>query len=241
MEPTTIPELQRKWPGLSRDQIIWKALNAGLVVVKAKRGPKVDEAARLYKQKVAASRRAMRMKTRVERAAEMDAEMAAIACRRAERIKTQAEWAVKMAVLRPEHTHKQIGERWGITRERVRQILRAHGYDDLLPHPRPRIEKICPQCGSEFGSKMGIRQAERQIFCNAKCWSAHAASHMTDREREVVTATIRLRSEGKKWREAAGILGFTTDNSGTGLSYYIKKSAAKENIDVSAAFGFTGR
>ena len=237
MEPTTLPELCKLWPGLSREQIIWKALNAGLVVVKAKGGPKVDEAARLYKQKAAASRRAMRMKTREERAAEM----AAIASRRAARIKTQAERAVKMAALRPEHTHKQIGERWGITRERVRQILRAHGYDDLLPHPRPRIEKICPQCGSNFGAKMGIRQAETQKFCGTKCFSAHASSHMTDREREVVTATLKLRSEGKKWREVAKTLGFASSNPGTGLSHYIKKNAAKENIDVSAAFGFTGR
>ncbi len=220
MEPTTFPELRKKWPELSDREIMWRALGAGLVVVKAKRGRKVDEAARLYRRaeqrKAIADRRAVRMKTRAERAAEM-------------------------AAMRPEHTYKQIGELWGVSRERVRQLLKGFGHHDVIGHRHFRIEKICPQCERNFGAEMGIKTAETRTFCDAKCFSAYAASHMTEREREVVTTAIQLRSEGKKWREAAKILGFTTNNGGTGLTHYIRKNAAKENIDVSAAFGFTGK
>ena len=215
-EPTTLPELRKRWPGLSREQIIWKALNAGLVVVKAKRGKKVDKTARIYRQKEVADRRSERMKTRAERAAEM-------------------------AAMRPEHTHKQIGELWGMTRERVRQILKEHGYHDLLSARYERIEKICPQCGGDFGAEMGACQAKTRMFCDAKCFSAHASSHMTEREREVVTTAVRLRSEDLKWREIAQILDFAVGKSGTGLPRYVRIKAAKENIDVSAAFGFTAK
>lgn len=64
---------------------------------------------------------------------------------------------------------------------------------------------------------------------------------MTYREREVVMGALMYRAQGKTWREAAKLLGFFYDDSGTGLPGYIIKAAAKENIDVSAAFGFRGK
>ena len=220
MEPTTFPELRKRWPELSAQQVLWRALNNGLVVVHAKRGKKTDEAA-------AASRLIARRKL--------------LADRSAARRKTQSDKATQMAKLRPEQTYKQIGEQFGVTNERVRQLLKEHGYDNLLGHVKERIKKICPECGNDFGANMGIIVAEQRKFCNASCFSAYVSTHMTDREREVVTGALKLRAEGKTWRNAAISLGLTGNGPGTGLSTYIKKMAAKEGMDVTAAFGFQGK
>ena len=220
MEPTTFPELRKRWPELSAQQVLWRALNNGLVVVHAKRGKKTDEAMRVAK---------------------LTARKKLLADRRAARRKIQADNAAQMAKLRPEQTYKQIGEQWGVTRERVRQLLKKHGYHNLLGHKKERIKKICPQCGNDFGANLGVMAAKQRQFCNASCFSAHASTHMTDREREVVKGALNYRAERMTWRKAAINLGFTGNGSGTGLSSYIKKNAAKEGIDVSAAFGFQGK
>ena len=162
---------------------------------------------------------------------------------RSEQKKRTAERAAAMAAMRPEYSYRQIGERFGVTKQWVAQMLGNHEYTEVMGHrmgPRvTRIKKICFGCGSDFGSTMPPSDAKRRKFCNLKCRTLFTSNHMTDRERERVGIALRLRKQGHTWADVGDALGYKPQRSYA--NGHIKNAAAKEGIDVSSAFGFTGK
>ena len=144
-----------------------------------------------------------------------------------------------MAAMRPEYSYRQIGERFGVTKQWVAQMLEAHGYTQAMGHRFTRIKKFCPGCGSDFGSTMRPSGAKIRKFCNPKCRTIFTSNHMTDRERERVGIALRLRKQGHTWADVGDALGYKPQRSYA--QGHVKYAAAKEGIDVSAAFGFTGK
>jgi hypothetical protein len=61
-------------------------------------------------------------------------------------------------------TYKQIGDKFGITSERVRQIEKKHNNPILKLHKTLEIRK-CKNCGKEFE----IYNYLKSCFCNFKC------------------------------------------------------------------------
>ena len=158
---------------------------------------------------------------------------------RSEQKKRTAERASVMAAMRPEYSYRQIGERFGVTKQRVAQMLEAYGYIEVMGHRFTRIKKICPGCGADFGSTMPPSEAKIHKFCNVKCRALFASNHMTDRERECVEIALRLRKQGRTWADVGDALGYKSTTRYAGG--HVKFAAAKEGVDVSAAFGFTGK
>ena len=146
-----------------------------------------------------------------------------------------ADRAAQMAAMRPQYTLKKIGQKWGMTYERVRQVLKAHGYGDLLPFPKERIQKFCPECSIDFGLTRGVETTKRKRFCSPKCRTFYTSTHLNDYQRNFVNNVLRLRKKGNTWREVSTLLGVKHHSS---MPRDLRRNAAKENIDVSAAFGF---
>ncbi len=72
---------------------------------------------------------------------------------------------IKTKVLNPCATLQQIGDKYGITKERIRQIIKPL----KLPtgqHARSSHDYICPQCGSKksYGSKLCRKCASPQYI-----------------------------------------------------------------------------
>ena len=155
-----------------------------------------------------------------------------------DRYRAAAERARQMAALRPELTYKQIGEKFGgITRERVRQILNAHGYDNVIGHRKIRYNKTCKGCGEEM--RLFKSQITIKIFCSKTCGHIYRATHRTPREDEVLRGALKFRAEGKPWWEVAKLLGYKAEKGhGTPLAQQVSKMAAKDDTDVSAMYGF---
>ena len=153
--------------------------------------------------------------------------------------KRTAERAAAMAAMRPEYSYRQIGERFGVRKQWVAQMLEAHGYTEAMGHRFTRIEKICPGCGSDFGSRMPPSEAKMKKFCNVKCRTLFTSTHMTDRERARVEIALRLRKQGHTWADVGDALGYNP-RSRFALGH-VRYAAAKEGVDVSAAFGFKGK
>ena len=113
-----------------------------------------------------------------------------------EKIEANKARAAEFAALRPRLTFEEIGDRYGITRERVRQVLKAHGYTNLLgTHSRPwkwvRVTRICLHCKTEFQ----VTPKSRRKFCSRVCGRRyHEKSDLAEK-------VIELRRSGKTWRE----------------------------------------
>ncbi len=142
--------------------------------------------------------------------------------------------AAEMAAMRPEYTYQQIGHLWGVGRERVRQILKEFGHDDVMGWACKQIIKHCKSCGAEITFPM----KQVRYFCNRACQIVYVGSHMTDRQREIVTTAIKLRGEGRSWHEVTKAVGWKSDGLGTSLPGRVKGWAAREGINVDLAFGF---
>ncbi len=147
--------------------------------------------------------------------------------------------ARNMAVLRPELSYDKIANRFGVSREGVRVILKSHGYHEILkiPHKLIRVQKLCPQCDKDFGALISVKLAKTQKFCGNDCKLLWQNTHLTDRQKFVLTIALKLRISGRTWPEIATKIGY---ENYTGLPGHVKKYAAKENVNVSSAFGFIG-
>ena len=158
--------------------------------------------------------------------------------RREQKIRT-AERAAAMAAMRPEYSYRQIGKRFGVTKQWVAQMLEAHGYSKVMGDRCIRIKKLCPGCGCDFGATMPPSTAKIHKFCSISCRTVYTSSHMTDRERECIEIALRLRKQGHTWGDVGDALGYK-ERSNYALGH-VQYAAAKEGIDISVALGFRGK
>lgn len=73
-------------------------------------------------------------------------------------------------------TMEEVGSKWGLSRERVRQILNAMGHTERNTRKGPRVEFTCSGCGKVLWLRPSdikkSRDRERK-FCDGACRSRH--------------------------------------------------------------------
>lgn len=98
-------------------------------------------------------------------------------------------------------TLDEVGKVFGITRERVRQIVRKHAPDVVIGGKKTTTE--CAVCGIHFIAK-GHRPG---IFCSHNCWSA-ARQIKSGWNRDLAEKIIKLRGQGDTWQQVSDKLGY---------------------------------
>lgn len=94
--------------------------------------------------------------------------------------------------------YAEIGKRYGVSGERIRQLLRDYGYPDLLGRVfspvTPEVYEVrdCPQCHKEFKA----RKDGDQIFCVQWCRMRHR--HIGEGR-----SIIARRTAGERWASIA--------------------------------------
>lgn len=148
----------------------------------------------------------------------------------------QAKRLAKIIAMREQgEGYREIGDAFGITRERVRQIIKAAGRKDLTGYeifwkthgtqPRP-----CEECGGPFiPTNKGTR------FCSRKCMNP---SRRGIRPKTVNLAkyALKRRREGATWQVIGSERGLSFAAGMRALQKYGKETG----VDVSAAFPGTG-
>ena len=108
--------------------------------------------------------------------------------------------------------YQEIGDRYGISRERVRQILKEEGRADLCgyskgPHAPQYETRTCRQCPKTFV----CRATYYQVFCSRECRSRY----ITPRRRQAFDRMVILRGQGRSWRQVDIALGYTAFKRGS--------------------------
>lgn len=102
---------------------------------------------------------------------------------------------------------EEIGQELGITRERVRQILKLLGRDDLrnvgcATRPDRMITWACRGCGKEHTTAASLG---KRGYCDRECFLAKRRRESTWAQR--VPEIIAARKTGKTWREIGETYG----------------------------------
>lgn len=99
-----------------------------------------------------------------------------------------------------------------VTRERVRQILNRHGGLELVGHKatthkgKPKQQpKVCPHCDTVINRKSEA--------CR-KHWSREMGDGARAALREFIDTALRIRSEGKTWKQVGAAMGSTKQSEG---------------------------
>ena len=144
-------------------------------------------------------------------------------------------WPRARALLQQGHSLKSVGERVGVSRQRVQQIAsKAEGLGETFGRRRqnPPAPRPCAQCGTLFRP-----HGEKAAYCSRQC-AGRARS-----ERILPAETIRrafdLRCAGKSYGEIADILRILPDRPRqfrqTRARHYVHAWARRAGLDVPAA------
>lgn len=130
-------------------------------------------------------------------------------------------------------TYEAIGQKHGIGRERVRQILQRWR-PDLTGREDTSVTVTCLNCETQhqrtpYKANDGARQ-----FCNRACFVEYCAKTPTDIERRLLDTALAMRPEAT-WREVGAALGLNGRNH-MNLPTRVKQIAAKTGEDVSSCF-----
>lgn len=104
-------------------------------------------------------------------------------------------------------TYQQIGDAFGITRERVRQILHQAGRSDLTGPRHAAAEKpmyLCDECGEEFTPPQNHRF---QPFCSPPCREKFRRKIKYKRDLPRAKRIVELRENGRSWLDTAMYTG----------------------------------
>jgi hypothetical protein len=130
-------------------------------------------------------------------------------------------------------TYQAIGDKWGISRERVRQILHKCGRSDLCHRRKgPTYRFFCDQCGKENRTQKKARQegvCGRRKFCNRICMDTFRRTNLTEIEQKIFDVIVEVRP-AMTWKEVAETLEI---EHWTGLPSRFKDCCTKLDIDPS--------
>lgn len=128
-------------------------------------------------------------------------------------------------------TYQEIGARFGISKERVRQILHKAGRSDLCHRKwnnrshcgpyKPRIEKECAQCGKTM---LLIPSRSGRIYCSRKCYG------LLERQRDKLVVILGDRISGMSWTEVAKKHGYVNPTSPRSVITILAK---RSGLDIS--------
>lgn len=117
-----------------------------------------------------------------------------------------------------------------VTRERVRQILNRHGGLDLVGYKatmhkgKPKQQpKVCPHCDTIISKK-----AEA---CR-KHWSRGMSDEAKAALREFIDTTLRMRAEGKTWKQVGAAMGSTKQSEGGFQTRFLRRMDAARRHGV---------
>lgn len=117
-----------------------------------------------------------------------------------------------------------------VTRERVRQILNRHGGLDLVGYKatmhkgKPKQQpKVCPHCDTIISKK-----AEA---CR-KHWSREMSDEAKAALREFIDTTLRMRAEGKTWKQVGAAMGSTKQSEGGFQTRFLRRMDAARRHGV---------
>lgn len=111
--------------------------------------------------------------------------------------------AADMAAMRPEKTYEEIGALYGMTRERVRQILRMHGFDDAIGRkngPSISVAQHCEDCGRPHEVS---RRASSEKWTCRRCIRKRRSKVF-----QLAPQMLAMRQAGAKWKDVAEAFGF---------------------------------
>lgn len=113
--------------------------------------------------------------------------------------------------------YQTIADMYGISRERVRQIIAAHGADGGVCYLDPLDGRTtCPECGREFI----VRQRARiGGYCSHKCGKAQEARDARARWIGRVEQIKSRLDAGKSWAEVAREIGIKNANTAYSICY----------------------
>ena len=128
-------------------------------------------------------------------------------------------------------TYEEIGDQFGVTCERVRQVVR-----DLAPELQGVLDRCSPIECLQCGKFVDGPHRRTQKFCSRSCRALYAENHLTEYESLVLRTVCANREAGKTWCQIDAILGRSVSPYGSGLQGYFKRICAKVGID-SAQWG----
>ena len=110
----------------------------------------------------------------------------------------RAHWPAVIEMRESGMTYQRIGQAFGITRERVRQILHAAGRPDLcgVHRAREKPQAICQQCG----------EAHERLwspYCSRQCMKDFRQAAYYKRDLPKAERIAAMRQEGKRWADVA--------------------------------------
>jgi hypothetical protein len=132
------------------------------------------------------------------------------------------------------HTYRAIGDRFGLTAERVRQILHQQGRLDLLIdfakregiNKVERVERQCVRCGKVEFFIPSVAKASR--YCSVACAARHHSFSATEGH-----AVIKMRRAGMTWNQIAAHYRKSTPN----IIQLLRKYMKANNLDETGVFG----
>ena len=141
-------------------------------------------------------------------------------------------------------TLQQIGSRFGITRERVRQRLKRYGDPGLIGRAAPvhitrrqqtieRLTRVCENCGASFVAQA----ANPGRFCSQRCF--RVASH--NQFCALAEKIIKARRQGMTWAQAWIAAGYNDRRSYMASAAHttVMRYSESENVDISDIFGLS--
>lgn len=113
-------------------------------------------------------------------------------------------------------SYQAIGDMYGISRERVRQILKVHGKaGDWFS--MNRIEPIpCKVCGKMWKPR---QRAHAHYACSKVCNDIARSERAKARNMRFLRQAIALRSDGKTWRQVASETGLANANTAAAKAF----------------------
>ena len=133
-------------------------------------------------------------------------------------------------------TYKAIGDKLGVSRERIRQVLHAMGRSDLCHRP-PLIDLPgCLNCGARV-------EARQRKFCSKKCGQEYRAKTPTEWQRRLIRIVFDERvnkNPPSRWVDIAQLIGMKA-HKGTSIPSHFRKACRRAGVDPSPAFGRQAR
>lgn len=124
-------------------------------------------------------------------------------------------------------TYQQIGDAFGVSRERIRQILLVAGRRDLMSRKyvnRARETPIynCAQCEKPYA----VQPSHFTVFCSKECGVAFRAKELYKRDLPRAEKILARRQAGKTWELTAAYVGFS---SGAACYSWLRYFCAKHS------------
>ena len=150
-------------------------------------------------------------------------------------IRLPAWWPRARALLQQGHSLKLVGEKVGVSRQRVQQIAsKAERLGQTFERRRqnPPAPRPCAQCGTVFRP-----HSDKASYCSRQC--AGRARSERSRPAETIRRAFDLRCAGKSYGEIADILDISPDRPRqfrqTRARHYAQAWARRAGLDLPSA------